>query len=138
VDGNGQLRVDKVGVGQNYVSCMQPTRNVMGGQAFELAAGGTMELRVVMKNQDKEDRRRGVMGFQLARHLDDFVVSAVTPGGPAEKAGLAAGDIIEKVNDKEFEDGGDALYGEPGSTVKLTIERDDKERTITLTLGTPP
>ncbi|MFI2210485.1 S1C family serine protease [Streptomyces sp. NPDC020141] len=65
--------------------------------------------------------------------------SAVTPDGPAAKAGLKAGDVITRFNDKPI-DSGPTLIGEiwnhaPGAKVKLTYERDGKERTATVTLG---
>ncbi|MER5477446.1 trypsin-like peptidase domain-containing protein [Streptomyces sp. NPDC002734] len=65
--------------------------------------------------------------------------TAVERGGPAAKAGLEPGDLITRFDDKAI-DSGPALIGEiwthkPGDTVKLTFERDGKERTVELTLG---
>ncbi|MDX3853011.1 S1C family serine protease [Streptomyces sp. AK02-01A] len=64
---------------------------------------------------------------------------AVTPNGPAAKAGLKAGDIITKFNDTPI-DSGPTLIGEiwthkPGDKVKLTYKRDGKESTVQVTLG---
>ncbi|GGZ17026.1 protease [Streptomyces inusitatus] len=64
---------------------------------------------------------------------------AVTPNGPAAKAGLKAGDLITRFNDKPI-DSGPTLIGEiwnhaPGTQVKLTYERDGKQHTATVTLG---
>ncbi|MEV7951757.1 trypsin-like peptidase domain-containing protein [Streptomyces rubiginosohelvolus] len=64
---------------------------------------------------------------------------AVTPNGPAAKAGLKAGDVITKFNDTVI-DSGPTLIGEiwtrkPGEKVTLTYERDGKEATAEVTLG---
>ncbi|WP_128377447.1 S1C family serine protease [Streptomyces cavernae] len=64
---------------------------------------------------------------------------SVTPGGPADKAGLKAGDVITKL-DKRVIDSGPTLIGEiwthqPGDKVKLTYTRDGETRTAEVTLG---
>ncbi|MFJ5216267.1 S1C family serine protease [Streptomyces sp. NPDC088354] len=65
--------------------------------------------------------------------------SAVTAGGPAEKAGLRSGDIITKFDDTVV-DSSPTLIGEiwqhqPGEKVDVTYTRDGQTRTATLTLG---
>ncbi|MEU2197506.1 trypsin-like peptidase domain-containing protein [Streptomyces fimicarius] len=64
---------------------------------------------------------------------------AVTPDGPAAKAGLKAGDVITKFNDTVI-DSGPTLIGEiwtrkPGEKVTLTYERDGETATAEVTLG---
>ena len=55
----------------------------------------------------------------------------VLKGGPAEKAGLKAGDLITKVDDKAvynftLDDVTSWLKGKPDSLVALTVLRNDK------------
>jgi putative serine protease PepD len=65
--------------------------------------------------------------------------AAVSPNGPAAKAGLKAGDLITRFDGKTV-DSGPTLISEiwthrPGDKVTLTYERDGKERTAEVTLG---
>ncbi|TQS27031.1 S1C family serine protease [Microbispora sp. KK1-11] len=67
------------------------------------------------------------------------VVSSITAGSPAEKAGLKEGDLITKINDK-LVDSAEALVGtirssRPGDKVTVTYTRDGKENTITAALA---
>ena len=67
------------------------------------------------------------------------VLTAVTPGGPAERAGLRPGDAIVKVGDTLVHDA-DALIAairshRPGETVEVTYERDGSRKTVRVTLS---
>ncbi|MFJ3584413.1 S1C family serine protease [Streptomyces sp. NPDC090127] len=64
---------------------------------------------------------------------------AITPNGPAAKAGLKPGDVITSLGDRQI-DSGPTLISEiwthtSGDTIKLTYERDGKPATTTVTLG---
>ncbi|MFF3783236.1 S1C family serine protease [Streptomyces sp. NPDC001933] len=64
---------------------------------------------------------------------------AVSKDGPADRAGLKAGDVITKFNDTAI-DSGPTLIGEiwthkPGDHVTLTYERDGRTATTEVTLG---
>ena len=58
------------------------------------------------------------------------LVGQVTPGSPAAKAGLEAGDLIEKVDGKAVSNSEQLVASirnhKPGDTVKLTVDRDGK------------
>lgn len=66
-------------------------------------------------------------------------VAAVSGGGPAEKAGLRAGDIIVKVGKAAIttmQSLAEALAGlRPGERTEVTYERDGAEQTANVTLG---
>ncbi|MFJ1888532.1 MULTISPECIES: trypsin-like peptidase domain-containing protein [unclassified Streptomyces] len=64
---------------------------------------------------------------------------AVSKDGPADRAGLKAGDVITKFNDTVI-DSGPTLIGEiwthkPGDRVTLTYQRDGRTATAQVTLG---
>ncbi|WP_424211950.1 S1C family serine protease [Streptomyces sp. BI20] len=65
---------------------------------------------------------------------------AVVPDGPADRAGIRAGDVITKVDGARVR-GGDELIVKirahrPGDSLTLTYERDGRARTTELVLGT--
>lgn len=66
------------------------------------------------------------------------VVVSVTKGSGAEKAGLEKGDIITKLNDKKVTNSAYLKYElfqlEPNDTIEITYLRNNKEKTVKLTL----
>ena len=66
----------------------------------------------------------------------------MTPGGPAQRAGLRAGDVVVSVDGREVSEPGDvsdALDGnEPGDSVEVEVERDGGRERLDVTLGTRP
>jgi S1-C subfamily serine protease len=73
---------------------------------------------------------------------DGAGVITVTPGGPADRAGLRAGDVIHKLGQAPIPDSGTLLQelaaGHPGQQVEVTITRAGQARTVSVTLGTLP
>jgi hypothetical protein len=96
---------------------------------------------------------RGFLGAELAAGKDAVVVKSVLEGGPADKAGLKAGDRIETsrrwaetrpgkfewAKAKSLDEPGDLLEVvkklPEGSRLKLTIKRGDDTKDITIDLG---
>jgi 2-alkenal reductase len=69
-------------------------------------------------------------------------VSKVDSGGPADKAGIKADDIIVAVNGKQIGPETsiiDALFAyKPGDTVQVTVQRGNGQQTFAVTLGSRP
>ncbi|MGA2350798.1 MAG: trypsin-like peptidase domain-containing protein [Terracidiphilus sp.] len=93
---------------------------------------------------------RGSIGIQFRQGLSGAVnrvygfkngvlVQEITPGGPAEKAGLKAGDIITAIDGRPIKDGDDLVNEiasrRPGSSVRLGYVREGKPADATVTIG---
>jgi putative serine protease PepD len=84
-------------------------------------------------------------------------VTQVTPGGPADDAGLKAADSAATVGGQQFPTGGDVITAvdgnkvttsdelqsaigakKPGDTVSITYSRDGSQHSVQVTLGTRP
>lgn len=67
------------------------------------------------------------------------LVANVEAGSPAEKGGLQPGDVVTAVNGQKVDSSADLprIIGEqkPGTTVRLSVWRDRKNREINVTLG---
>ncbi|MFI0237316.1 trypsin-like peptidase domain-containing protein [Streptomyces sp. NPDC016845] len=65
--------------------------------------------------------------------------SAVSPGGPGAKAGIEPGDVITEVDGVRVHTGEELIVKirahRPEDELDLTVERDGKERKVTLVLG---
>jgi carboxyl-terminal processing protease len=70
------------------------------------------------------------IGVEVSRVEGGYVIVAPIDGGPAERAGLLAGDLLLGVNDEPL-DGVDPaaldalLHGDAGGAVRLTVQRGD-------------
>jgi len=93
---------------------------------------------------------RGSIGIQFRQGLSESInrvygfhngvlVQEVTPGGPAEKAGLKAGDIITTIDGRSIKDGDDLVAEiagrRPGSTARIGYVREGKPADTTVTIG---
>jgi putative serine protease PepD len=81
-------------------------------------------------------------GAAIAKSATTNGQAPITSGGPAQKAGLQAGDVITAVNGTHVADINQfvatiAGYA-PGNSVNLTVNRGGQSKTIKLTLGSQP
>jgi serine protease Do len=97
---------------------------------------------------------RGWLGVQIMPVEEDLarsfkmkeakgaVVTDVTSGSPAEKAGVQPSDVVVGADDREIEDNSALsryIAGKaPGTTVKLRVRRSGEERVIPVVIGTFP
>jgi predicted metalloprotease with PDZ domain len=94
----------------------------------------------------RSSRRSGLMVENLTPQLGEFfgakdgngvLVRSVEKGSRADKAGLRAGDVITRVADQPVHDTSDfthALHSHAAGSVGVSVIRDKKEQTLTLTL----
>jgi serine protease Do len=88
----------------------------------------------IIFNQGLSGAVNRVYGFK-----NGVVVRTIQPGGPAEKAGLKAGDILLTIDGRAIKDGDDLVNEiasrRPGSSIRLGYLRDDKQADATVTIG---
>lgn len=122
-----------------------------GNIGIGFAIPSNMAKNVMNQLIGKGQVKRGMLGVGIQQVTSDLasglglketrgvLVNSVTPGGPADKAGLKAGDVILKLNGKDTNDTNDlrnAIAGmTPGTPVTLTVSRDGKEQEVRATLG---
>jgi putative serine protease PepD len=89
-----------------------------------------------------EHIERPYLGVTSAPHPDGAEIQGVTPGSPAQSAGLRTGDVITGVEGREVtepQDVSSALDGlKPGDEVELEVSRDGERRTVVVELAARP
>ena len=99
---------------------------------------------------DKEAQQTGSRGFRVwVGGIPDYSqegpgvrFSGVSPGSPAEQAGLRGGDVLVRFGEKEIRNIYDYTYAlgerKPGDLVTLVVKREGKDVPLEITLGTRP
>src|SRR5262245_15408660 len=92
-----------------------------------------------------EDPPEGSIGVQIKIDEGKIVVVEPIKDGPADKAGIKAGDVIVKVDDFKVKDNveqddlvdtvKEIVKHKPGTKIKLGIQRDGKDMTVEVTVG---
>ncbi|MEO8075069.1 MAG: DegQ family serine endoprotease [Acidobacteriota bacterium] len=119
------------------------------GIGFSIPAN--MARNVMTQLIDKGQVHRGMIGVTIQPVTSDIarslgldqvrgaLVSDVSGGSPAEKAGVHRGDVITTVDGQTVKDGNElrnhVAETMPGSTVKLGLIRAGKEQTVSVTLS---
>lgn len=125
-----------------------------GNIGIGFAISSKLAKSVVDQLKEKGRVVRGYLGVSVYEITEDHVklldleskkgamVAEVTPGSPADDAGLKRYDVITAINGKAIEDGRDLQYKiadiEPGTKSKLTIIRNGEEETVTVEIGEKP
>lgn len=90
--------------------------------------------------QELTPELREVMGID--EETEGVLVAGVTKNSPAEKAGIAKGDVIETLNSKAVEGTTELVNNvsrrKPGEVLTIVLMRDGRERTVRVTLGRRP
>jgi putative serine protease PepD len=126
------------------------------GVNTQIATGGTSQgnvgigfavpsntVREVLPALARGERiERPFLGVTSAPHPDGAEIQGVTPGSPAQAAGLQSGDVVTGADGRTVSDPDDlsaALSGlEPGDEVEIEVSRDGEQRTFDVELGTRP
>ena len=120
------------------------------GMGFAIPINDTLDIIDQLITYNKVKRPYiGISGSDISEEYSKYYdlpqgvyVNSVEKDGPAEAAGLKTGDIITKLNDTEVKSMTELTKAknecEIGDTVSITINRNGKNQTLTLTLGETP
>ncbi|MGZ8447594.1 MAG: Do family serine endopeptidase, partial [Candidatus Deferrimicrobiaceae bacterium] len=127
------------------------TAIVQGGQGIGFATPIQLAKSVLDQLKEKGKVTRGWLGVYIQRLTPEVaenlglagrrgaLVSDVTSGGPAEKAGIRSGDVIVAFNGKEVRDEHELPVAvastKPGSKVNVRLLREGKEMTLAVTIA---
>jgi serine protease Do len=143
------LNGNVVGVNSAIIS---PTGGNVG---IGFAIPSDLAARIIDQLIDNGEVRRGYLGVSpgdltdelkdamgLGADVEGALINQVLAGTPAEDAGLENGDVVLQVNGRPVEDARELtrIIGAiaPNETVRLRILRDERERTIRVTLAERP
>jgi len=140
------MKGEVIGINSLIISASQGSE----GMGFAIPSNMAKEISESLMQHGKVVR--GYMGVNIQDITPDMaknlklkgqtkgaIVTDVVPGGPAEKAGFEQGDIIVKVDGNNVESSSQlrnlVAQADPGSTVKVTLLRNNKEMELTLEVG---
>ncbi|MGH9361443.1 MAG: PDZ domain-containing protein [Thermoanaerobaculia bacterium] len=114
-----------------------------GGGAHGKCTEGTSEA--ALQARVEKMKAYGWLGIEKEKNAaGGYTVTAVTPDGPAAKAGFRVGDVLVALNGVALNDANyealkkaKASLG-PGKQVSYTVRRDGAERQLTATLAPVP
>jgi putative serine protease PepD len=116
-----------------------------GNLGIGFAVPSNMARQVVPQLERGQAVKRSYLGTQTTAdptNPDGALVESVTPGGPADKAGLQKGDLIKAIDGQAIKDPTDLsstiATRKPGDTVTLRIERNGLTQELDVKLGTRP
>ena len=130
------------------------TAVVRGGSGIGFAIPASMAKQISARLLETGKVTRGWLGVVLQPLTPDLaaafgadgkkgaLVSEVSPGSPAARAGLESGDVVLEIDGHTVGNPGDlaravALVA-PGRTAKLTVWRDKAQRSVEIVLGEAP
>jgi serine protease Do len=139
------IRGEVIGMNTAIITDGQRQGNI--GIGFAIPSNTVRDLLPQLRGGKITRGRIGVEIGAIPRNaLDEFglksrdgaLVSAVSPGGAADKAGMEPGDVIVAYNGKAIKNSNELVSmvtaTRPGTSVPVRLVRDGRERTITVTV----
>lgn len=132
-------------VGMNVAAATDPTTGGQTATGIYFAIDSNVVKDIVNTIIKTGTYDRAYIGIQSQPTADGSGVQVVTVGSgtPGERAGLQVGDVITAVDGHAITAkdpfANQLLFNhKPGDTVKLTVQRNGSETTVSVTLGTRP
>ncbi|HEY7871968.1 MAG TPA: PDZ domain-containing protein [Rudaea sp.] len=115
---------------QQRMAALQTRMNALAGQMAALSTKLGDQANASALHY-LADSRRGMFGMAVMNTDKGLRVNAVTPGGPAERAGVKTGDTITRIDGKPVGTHGGASgsalwHAEAGKTIALGVDRGGK------------
>jgi putative serine protease PepD len=135
------LRGEVVGVN----SAIATTGSSVGGESGNIGVGFAIPIEQVRITSDQilrtGEARYPVIGAKVQTGEDNGTgaeIDEVLDDTPAAKSGLQKGDVVVEVNGERVTDGIALIVAirshQPGETLEFTVERNGRERTVSVTL----
>jgi putative serine protease PepD len=110
------------------------------GVGFAVPSNTVREVLPALSRGQRIDRP--FLGVTTAAHPDGAEIVSVTAGSPADDAGLAAGEVITRVDGRTVRSPDDVAQAisadKPGDTVQVELTDGAQDRTVDVQLGTRP
>ena len=137
LDGTGRV------IGIN--SAIATLAGTIGGESGSIGLGFSIPIDTAKRIAEEliatGDSQTPIIGVVLNTAFtgDGAEVSEITPGGPAEKAGVRVGDVITGLNGRQVADSTELVvvirsYA-PGEEIEITLTRNGQSSTVSLALG---
>ncbi|MEU7975121.1 trypsin-like peptidase domain-containing protein [Micromonospora sp. NPDC049089] len=129
-------RGEVIGVNTAIATSGQSTGNI--GVGFAIPSNKAKDVAGKLQRGEKVSHPSLGVGVNPAEG-GGALVASVTPGSPAEKAGLQRGDVVTRFGDKPVNDSDDLVgavqAGKVGDRVEVQFKRNGVEKSATVTLA---
>ncbi|MBM0206711.1 trypsin-like peptidase domain-containing protein [Micromonospora sp. STR1s_5] len=129
-------RGEVIGVNTAIATSGQSTGNI--GVGFAIPSNKAKDVAGKLQRGEKVSHPSLGVGVNQAEG-GGALVASVTPGSPAEKAGLQRGDVVTRFGDKPVNDSDDLVgavqAGKVGDRVEVQFKRNGVEKSATVTLA---
>ncbi|MBQ1039657.1 trypsin-like peptidase domain-containing protein [Micromonospora sp. C81] len=129
-------RGEVIGVNTAIATSGQSTGNI--GVGFAIPSNKAKDVAGKLQRGEKVSHPSLGVGVNQAEG-GGALVASVTPGSPAEKAGLQRGDVVTRFGDKPVNDSDDLVgavqAGKVGDRVEVQFKRNGTEKSVTVTLA---